>query len=192
MRAVWPADKPMSVRISARPTGWATTGVTPDEAVEIARMFAAAGPTSSTCRPARPRPRRRPVYGRMFQTPFSRPDPQRGGAGDDGGGQHHRTRPRELDPACGPRRSGLPCPSASGRSLLDAACGNPAWATPQTALAAALSGRGANRSGGWPSASRRRSGHDAWQGRRVLITGGGSGAGADLARGFARGRGPRW
>ena len=38
MRAAWPADKPMSVRISA--TDWVgDDGITPDDAVEIARML---------------------------------------------------------------------------------------------------------------------------------------------------------
>ena len=37
MRALWPADKPMSVRISA--TDWVEGGITPDDAVEIARAF---------------------------------------------------------------------------------------------------------------------------------------------------------
>jgi anthraniloyl-CoA monooxygenase len=69
LREVWPAHKPMSVRISA--TDWAEGGVTGDDAVEIARAFAEAGvdlvdvSTGQTVREARP------VYGRMFQTPFS-------------------------------------------------------------------------------------------------------------------------
>ncbi len=69
MRAVWPAHKPMSVRLSA--TDWAEGGLTPEEAVEAARAFARAGAdlvdvsTGQTVREARP------VYGRMFQTPFS-------------------------------------------------------------------------------------------------------------------------
>jgi anthraniloyl-CoA monooxygenase len=69
MRAVWPSHKPMSVRLSA--TDWAEGGLTPDEAVEAARAFARAGAdlvdvsTGQTVREARP------VYGRMFQTPFS-------------------------------------------------------------------------------------------------------------------------
>ena len=70
MRAVWPEDKPMSVRISA--TDWmGEQGVTPDEAVLIAQAFheagadlidVSAGQTWADCRP---------VYGRMFQTPFA-------------------------------------------------------------------------------------------------------------------------
>jgi anthraniloyl-CoA monooxygenase len=69
MRDVWPAHKPMSVRISA--TDWAEGGVTGDDAVEIARAFAEHGvdlvdvSTGQTVREARP------IYGRMFQTPFS-------------------------------------------------------------------------------------------------------------------------
>jgi anthraniloyl-CoA monooxygenase len=69
MREVWPAHKPMSVRISA--TDWAEGGLTGDEAVEVARAFARAGAdlvdvsTGQTAREARP------IYGRMFQTPFS-------------------------------------------------------------------------------------------------------------------------
>jgi anthraniloyl-CoA monooxygenase len=69
MRAVWPQDKPMSVRISA--TDWAEGGLTGEESVELARMFAAAGcdlidvSTGQTVAAAEP------VYGRMFQTPFS-------------------------------------------------------------------------------------------------------------------------
>jgi anthraniloyl-CoA monooxygenase len=69
LRAVWPAQKPMSVRISA--TDWAEGGITGDDAVEIARAFAEAGvdlvdvSTGQTVRDAQP------VYGRMFQTPFS-------------------------------------------------------------------------------------------------------------------------
>ena len=69
MRAAWPAHKPMSVRISA--TDWAEGGITGDDAVMIARAFAEAGvdlidvSTGQTVRDAQP------VYGRMFQTPFS-------------------------------------------------------------------------------------------------------------------------
>jgi anthraniloyl-CoA monooxygenase len=70
MRAAWPADRPMSVRISAN--DWmGDLGVTPDEAVEIGRacteagadlIDVSAGQTWADCQP---------VYGRMFQTPFA-------------------------------------------------------------------------------------------------------------------------
>ena len=60
----------MSVRISA--TDWAgDDGVTPDEAVEIARAFAEAGADLIDVSAGQTWADARPVYGRMFQTPFS-------------------------------------------------------------------------------------------------------------------------
>jgi anthraniloyl-CoA monooxygenase len=69
MRAEWPEDKPMSVRISAN--DWASGGTTADDAVRIAQLFKAAGcdvidvSSGQTTRDAKP------VYGRMYQTPFA-------------------------------------------------------------------------------------------------------------------------
>ncbi|MGH8822414.1 MAG: bifunctional salicylyl-CoA 5-hydroxylase/oxidoreductase, partial [Rhodoferax sp.] len=69
MRAAWPAQLPMSVRISAH--DWAPGGITGDDAVQIARLFKAAGcdfidvSSGQTTRAAKP------VYGRMYQTPFA-------------------------------------------------------------------------------------------------------------------------
>ena len=70
MRAAWPAGKPMSVRISAN--DWVgEAGVTPDEAVEIAKAFAAAGADIIDVSAGQTSTEAKPVYGRMFQTPFS-------------------------------------------------------------------------------------------------------------------------
>ena len=70
LRAAWPADRPMSVRISA--TDWAgDQGVTPDEAVEIARAFADAGADLIDVSAGQTWADAKPIYGRMFQTPFS-------------------------------------------------------------------------------------------------------------------------
>jgi anthraniloyl-CoA monooxygenase len=70
VRAVWPAHKPIAVRISA--TDWVgTEGVTPGEAVEIARLLQAAGVDICDVSAGQTSTRARPVYGRMFQTPFS-------------------------------------------------------------------------------------------------------------------------
>ncbi|UWR55755.1 bifunctional salicylyl-CoA 5-hydroxylase/oxidoreductase [Phaeobacter inhibens] len=70
MRAVWPTDKPMSVRISAN--DWVgDEGVTPEEAVEIARAFTAAGADIIDVSAGQTSTEAEPVYGRMFQTPFS-------------------------------------------------------------------------------------------------------------------------
>ncbi|NDW47114.1 bifunctional salicylyl-CoA 5-hydroxylase/oxidoreductase [Ruegeria sp. PrR005] len=70
MRAAWPKDKPMSVRISAN--DWVDeAGVTPEEAVKIAAMFHAAGADIIDVSAGQTSIEAKPVYGRMFQTPFS-------------------------------------------------------------------------------------------------------------------------
>jgi anthraniloyl-CoA monooxygenase len=70
VRAVWPRNKPISVRISAN--DWVEgEGVGPGEAVEIARMLQAAGVDICDVSAGQTSKRARPVYGRMFQTPFS-------------------------------------------------------------------------------------------------------------------------
>ncbi len=70
MRAVWPEAKPMSVRISAN--DWVgDEGVTPQEAVDIAKMFAAAGADIIDVSAGQTSTEAEPLYGRMFQTPFS-------------------------------------------------------------------------------------------------------------------------
>lgn len=69
MRAVWPADKPMSVRISAN--DWIDGGVTPEDAVQIAKAFHDAGADIIDVSSGQTDPAERPIYGRMFQTPFS-------------------------------------------------------------------------------------------------------------------------
>ncbi|MFV2001904.1 MAG: bifunctional salicylyl-CoA 5-hydroxylase/oxidoreductase [Paracoccaceae bacterium] len=70
MRAVWPQQKPMSVRISA--SDWvAQGGVTAQEAVKIAQMFASAGADIIDVSTGQTSTDASPVYGRMYQTPFS-------------------------------------------------------------------------------------------------------------------------
>jgi len=70
MRAVWPSNKPMSVRISAN--DWVgSDGVTPEEAVQIAKMFEAVGADIIDVSAGQTTIDAKPVYGRMFQTPFS-------------------------------------------------------------------------------------------------------------------------
>jgi anthraniloyl-CoA monooxygenase len=69
MRAVWPADKPMSVRISAH--DWVPGGTTPDDAAEISRLFKAAGADIIHVSSGQVSKDEKPVYGRMFQVPFS-------------------------------------------------------------------------------------------------------------------------
>jgi anthraniloyl-CoA monooxygenase len=69
MRAVWPADKPMSVRISAH--DWVEGGITPLDAVEIARLFKEAGADMIDCSSGQVSKQEKPVFGRMYQTPFA-------------------------------------------------------------------------------------------------------------------------
>lgn len=70
VRAVWPEAKPISVRISAN--DWVgEDGVTPQEAVAIARMLKQAGVDICDVSAGQTSTRAKPVYGRMFQTPFS-------------------------------------------------------------------------------------------------------------------------
>ncbi len=69
VRAVWPAYKPMSVRISA--TDWVDGGVTGDDAVEIARMLADHGCDLIDVSTGQTSTRAQPAYGRSYQTPFA-------------------------------------------------------------------------------------------------------------------------
>jgi anthraniloyl-CoA monooxygenase len=69
VRAVWPAAKPMSVRISA--VDWAPGGMGPADAVEVARALRAHGCDVVDVSAGQTVDDQRPVYGRLFQTPFS-------------------------------------------------------------------------------------------------------------------------
>ncbi|GHC53703.1 bifunctional salicylyl-CoA 5-hydroxylase/oxidoreductase [Streptomyces cinnamoneus] len=69
VRAVWPAERPMTVRISA--TDWAPGGTTGDDAVAIARAFAEHGADAVDVSTGQVVPEERPAYGRSYQTPFA-------------------------------------------------------------------------------------------------------------------------
>jgi len=70
VRAVWPKHKPISVRISAN--DWVgADGIAPEDAVEIARMLQDAGVDICDVSAGQTSINAKPVYGRMFQTPFS-------------------------------------------------------------------------------------------------------------------------
>ncbi len=69
VRAVWPKERPMSVRISA--TDWVEGGLSPEEAVIIAKEFIAAGADIIHVSTGQTTSEETPVYGRMYQTPFS-------------------------------------------------------------------------------------------------------------------------
>lgn len=69
VRAAWPADRPISVRISA--TDWKEGGTTPEDAVGIARRLKAHGCDIVDVSAGQTVDDDAPVYGRLFQTPFS-------------------------------------------------------------------------------------------------------------------------
>jgi anthraniloyl-CoA monooxygenase len=69
LRAVWPEDRPISVRISCH--DWFPGGNTADDAVAIARAFKAAGADIIDCSSGQVVADQQPVYGRMWQTPFA-------------------------------------------------------------------------------------------------------------------------
>jgi anthraniloyl-CoA monooxygenase len=69
MRAVWPPERPMSVRISA--TDWVEGGIAGPESVDIARAFHAAGADIIHVSTGQTSVDAQPIYGRMYQTPFS-------------------------------------------------------------------------------------------------------------------------
>jgi anthraniloyl-CoA monooxygenase len=70
VRAVWPEQKPISVRISAN--DWVgADGISPGDSVEIARLLKQAGVDIIDVSAGQTSIAARPVYGRMFQTPFS-------------------------------------------------------------------------------------------------------------------------
>jgi anthraniloyl-CoA monooxygenase len=69
VRAAWPAERPMTVRISA--TDWFEGGTDVDDAVAVARAFAehgAAGVDVSTGQVVKDE---RPAFGRSYQTPYA-------------------------------------------------------------------------------------------------------------------------
>ncbi len=69
IRAAWPQGKPISVRISAH--DWAPGGNTDVDAVQIARLFQAAGADMIDVSSGQTTRVAQPVYGRMYQTPFA-------------------------------------------------------------------------------------------------------------------------
>jgi anthraniloyl-CoA monooxygenase len=68
VRAAWP-DAPLSVRVSS--SDWAPGGLTEDELVVAARALKAEGADLLDLSSGQTVPWQKPVYGRMWQTPFS-------------------------------------------------------------------------------------------------------------------------
>jgi len=69
IRAEWPDDRPMSVRVSA--TDWIEDGITSEDAVAIAQAFVAAGADIIHVSTGQTTTDAKPVFGRLWQTPYS-------------------------------------------------------------------------------------------------------------------------
>ena len=69
IRAVWPQDRPMTVRISA--TDWCEGGLDVDDAVEIARAFAEHGAAGIDVSTGQVVSEEKPAFGRSYQTPYA-------------------------------------------------------------------------------------------------------------------------
>ncbi|MEO5817662.1 MAG: bifunctional salicylyl-CoA 5-hydroxylase/oxidoreductase, partial [Gemmatimonadaceae bacterium] len=69
MREVWPASRPMSVRVSA--TDWVEDGLTPEESVAVGRAFVEAGADIIHVSTGQTTTEAQPVFGRLYQTPYS-------------------------------------------------------------------------------------------------------------------------
>jgi anthraniloyl-CoA monooxygenase len=69
MRAIWPVDRPMSVRLSCH--DWTEGGNTPEDAALFARLFKAAGADMIDCSSGQVWHDDKPTYGRLYQTPFA-------------------------------------------------------------------------------------------------------------------------
>jgi anthraniloyl-CoA monooxygenase len=69
MRAVWPADKPMTVRISA--TDWVEDGQSLEDALAVAAAFSEAGAAAIDVSTGQVTKSERPAFGRSYQTPYA-------------------------------------------------------------------------------------------------------------------------
>jgi anthraniloyl-CoA monooxygenase len=69
VRAAWPEDKPMSVRISA--TDWVEGGFTGEDSLVLARALKEHGVDIIDVSTGQTSPHAQPIYGRAYQTPFA-------------------------------------------------------------------------------------------------------------------------
>jgi anthraniloyl-CoA monooxygenase len=69
VRAAWPEEKPTSVRISA--TDWAPGGLSETDLLALARAFKEAGVDLIDVSTGQVVPQQKPIYGRMYQTPYA-------------------------------------------------------------------------------------------------------------------------
>ena len=109
IREVWPEDRPMTVRISA--TDWVEGGIDIDDAVEVARAFAAAGADAIDVSTGQVSSDERPDFGRSYQTPYADAIRNRVDIADDRRRGHLVVRRRQL---ADPGRPGRPVRARAG------------------------------------------------------------------------------
>ena len=69
IRKVWPKERPISIRLSCN--DWVNGGTTPEDATQFARAFKEAGADLIDSSSGQVWHDDKPIYGRMYQTPFS-------------------------------------------------------------------------------------------------------------------------
>ncbi len=179
MRAAWPEDRPISVRLSCH--DWTQGGNTPDDALIFARMFHEAGADLIDCSSGQVWKEERPIYGRLFQTPFADMIRNEAPRRRHCGRRDLRGRPRQFDRRGGTRRSLRDRAAPPCRSRLD----DPRSGEDRRqhrALAEAIRLRaGAIRSQSREGRRRVAMTEGTLSGRHALVTGAGSGIGAAIA-----------
>jgi 2,4-dienoyl-CoA reductase-like NADH-dependent reductase (Old Yellow Enzyme family) len=189
VRAAWPAEKPLSVRISA--SDWAEGGLAEDELVALAAAMKAGGADLIDVSSGQTVPWQQPVYGRMWQTPFADRIRNEVGIATIAVRQHLRGRPRQFDHRVRPCRPVRACATPPRESVLDARSRGTSGVR-GAVVAGSLSLRqeparaqpAARRAGGGqPSMSAAPQGRLA--GRHALVTGAGRGIGLAIAQALA-------
>jgi len=69
LRALWPAERPMSVRLSC--TDWEEGGLSGEDFLSVTRLFLEAGCDLINTSTGQTTPQARPAYGRLYQAPYS-------------------------------------------------------------------------------------------------------------------------
>ena len=118
-RAAWPADRPMSVRLSA--TDWIPGGLSGDDTVAIAKMLKARGCDLIDVSTGQTDPASKPVYGRMYQVVFAEQVRNEAGIATMAVGNITTADQVNTRGRVGPRRPLRPRAAASRRSVLHAA-----------------------------------------------------------------------
>ena len=177
----------MSVRLSCH--DWTEGGNTPDDAAIFATMFKAAGADLIDCSSGQVSKEEKPVYGRLFQTPFADQIRNEVGIATIAVGAISRGRPRQFDHRRRPRRSLRASPARILPTPPGRCTRPPRSGVDDRRLAEAISVGAAQYEANLARAREPPRDERASTGRHALVTGAGGGIGAAIAaRARARGR----